>query len=133
LGKFFTDIKYLYHNNKEFQAIVKRTNTDKFTTIFAKQHPPFNAVNQVLLNPESKTFIWEKFNFPDTVVMPTLPAAILYGVLSDFLHADQFNKVIISNFSQNEFKEFISCLSNYYKKSIIEFDEIQAEVSDDII
>jgi hypothetical protein len=133
LEKFFTDIKYLYQNNKEFQAIVKRTNTEKFCTIFAKQNTPFNAVNQVLLHPESKTFIWEKFSFPDTVVMLTLPETVLYGVLSDFLHADQFNKVIVSNFSHNELKEFISCLSNYYKKSIIEFDEIQAELSEDII
>lgn len=87
----------------------------------------------MLLHPESKTFIWEKFSFPDTVVMPTLPETVLYGVLSDFLHADQFNKVIVSNFLHNELKEFISCLSNYYKKSSIEFDEIQAELSEDII
>jgi len=133
LEKFFTDIKYLYHNNKEFQAIVKRTNTEKFCTIFAKQNTPFSAVNQLLLNPESKTFMWEKFSFPDTVVMPTLPERMLHGVESDFLRAGQFNEVIVSNFSHNEFKEFISCLSNYYKKSIIEFDEIQAELSEDII
>ena len=65
--------------------------------------------------------------------MPTLPETILYGALSDFLHIDQFSKVIISNLSNNEFKQFISCLSSYYKKSILEFDEMQAEFGDDMI
>jgi hypothetical protein len=130
---FFNDIKNLYKNDKEFQAIVKSTNTEKFCSVFAKQNTPFNAVNKLLLNPESKAFIWKKFSFPHTVVMPTLPETVLYGVLSDFLHSDQFNKVIISNLSNDIFKEFISCLSNYYNKSIIEFDEIQAECGEDII
>jgi len=133
LEKFFHDINYLYKDNKDFQDIVKRTNTAKFLELLAKQNTPYTSINKLCLKPESKTFIWKFFSFPDTLVMPTLPETVLYGALSDFLHTDQFNKVIVSNFSHNELKEFISCLSNYYKKSIIEFDEIQAELSEDII
>ena len=133
IEKFFHDIKYLYKSNKEFQVIVKNENTAKFLELFAKQNTPFTAVNQLCLNPESKTFIWKCFSFPDTLLMPSLPETLIYGVLSDFLHADQFNKVIISHLSNNEFKQFISCLSSYYKKSITEFDEMQAEFSDDTI
>ena len=133
LEKFFHDINYLYKDNKDFQDIVKRTNTAKFLELFAKQNTPYTSINQLCLKPESKTFIWKFFRFPDTVLMPTLPETMLYGALSDFLHTDQFNKVIISNLSNNEFKEFISCLSSYYKKSILEFDEMQAEFGDDII
>jgi hypothetical protein len=133
IEKFFHDIKYLYKSNKELQAIVKNENTAKLLELFAKQNTPFTAVNQLCLNPESKTFIWNYFSFPGTVLMPLLPETLIYGVLSDFLHADQLNKVIISNLSNNEFKQFISCLSSYYKKSIIEFDEMQAELGDDTI
>ena len=133
LKKFFHDINYLYKDNKDFQDIVKRTNTAKFLDLLAKQNTPYTSINKLCLIPESKTFIWKFFSFPDTVLMPTLPETMLYGALSDFLHTDQFNKVIISNLSNNEFKEFISCLSSYYKKSILEFDEMQAEFGDDII
>ena len=127
LETFFSEIKHLYNNNKEFQKIVKDENNAKFYTSLEKQYTPFNVVNQLLLNSKSKSFIWKHFNFSDTVVMPTLPEVLLYGVLSDFLHADQFNKVIISNFANKELKEFMSCLSKYYSKSVVEFDEIQAE------
>jgi len=133
IEKFFHDIRYLYENNKEFQVIVKNENTAKFLEAFARQNTPFTAVNRLCVNPGSKTFIWNFFSFPDTVLMPSLSETLIYDVLSDFLHTDQFNKVIISNLSNNEFKQFISCLSSYYKKSIMEFDEMQAEFSDDTI
>ena len=128
--KFFHEIKYLYKSNKEFQVIVENENTPKFVELLRKQNTPFTAINQLCLNPKCKTYIWKFFSFPDTVLMPTLPETVLYGAFSDFLHTDQ---VIISNLSNIDFKQFISCLSSYYKKSILEFDEMKAEFGDDII
>ena len=133
MEKFFRDIKDLYDRDKEFQAMVKKSNTEKVYSNFTKEYISFSAVNKLLLNPALKNYIWKKFSFPDTVLMPSIPEILLYGVLSEFLHSDQFNKVILSNLANSEFKEFISCLSNYYEKSIVEFDEIQAEFSEDII
>ena len=133
MEKFFHDIKYLYKSNKEFQVIVKNAFSPKFVELLGKQSTPFTAINQLCLNPECKAFIWKFFNFPDTVLMPTLPETVLYGALSDLLHTDEFNKVIISNLSNIDFKQFISCVSSFYKKSILEFDEIQAEFGDDTI
>ena len=131
--KFFHEIKYLYKSNKEFQVIVENENTPKFVELLRKQNTPFTAINQLCLNPKCKTYIWKFFSFPDTVLMPTLPETVLYGAFSDFLHTDEFNKVIISNLSNIDFKQFISCLSSYYKKSVLEFDEMKAEFGDDII
>ena len=65
--------------------------------------------------------------------MPALSRTVVYGALSEVIHNDHFNKVIMSNLSNEDYKCFMLCLSKYYKKSMIEFDEMQSELDEEII
>lgn len=65
--------------------------------------------------------------------MPALSRTVVYGALSEVIHNDHFNKVIMSNLSNEDYKGFMLCLSKYYKKSMIEFDEMQSELDEEIV
>ena len=133
LETFFTDVKSLYHSNENFQALVKRTMGKEICKELAKNHTAFTCVNKLLNVAQSKIFVWREFEFPETLAMPTIPKKILYGALCEVIHEDQFNKVIVSNLSNNDYKDFLSYLSNYYDKSVLEFDEMQSELDEEII
>lgn len=130
---FFRDVKSLYHNNEKFQALVKRTMDKEIRKDLAKNYTAFTSVNKLLNDPETKSFVWRKFEFPETLAMPTMPKNVLYGALSAVIHDDQFSKVVVSNLSNNVYKDFLSYLSNYYDKSVLEFDEVHSELDEEII
>ena len=97
---------------------------------FKKPYPTFSTINDLLSVTSVKEFLWKHFNFPETIKVPLLPSSLLYGALSDIIHNNLFSKVIISDVSTTDFKEFMTCLSNHYEKSLVEFNEEQSELDE---
>ena len=87
-------------------------------------------MNQALINEEIKTVVWAHFNFDNTVVVPMFSDAVIYGIMSEVLHTNYFNKIIVSDKSPLELKSFFNLLADYYNKPV-EFDEMQSVLDEE--
>jgi hypothetical protein len=97
-----------------FREMVTSLDNQTYHKNFKKPYPTFSTINELLSVSSVKEFLWKHFNFPETIKVPLLPSNLLYGALSDIIYNNSFNKVIISDMSTNDYKEFMTCLSNHY-------------------
>ena len=91
----------------------------------------YTLMNQALINEEVKTLVWNHFDFDHTVVVPLFSDALIYGITSEVLHTNYFNKIIVSDKSPSELKSFFNLLADYYKKPLEEFDEMQSVLDEE--
>ena len=98
-----------------------------------RKYTPFTTINKALLISSFRKYIWDHFEFPDTVVFPDVQPSLSYGTLSDIVHNEVFRKLVISDLAAPEYKYFMMTLANQYKKGIVEFEEMYSELYEEDI
>ena len=135
IERFFTDVRSLLYIDTSLQELISKLVDQALSkaliNALKKKVISYTLMNQALINEEIKTVVWTHFNFDHTVVVPMFSDALIYGIMSEVLHSNYFNKIIVSDKSSLELKSFFNLLADYYKKPLEEFDEMHSVLDEE--
>jgi hypothetical protein len=97
-----------------------------------KPFPRMSHINKALCHSDVKDIVWTTLGFDKhSLVLPRFKNDILYGRLSEMLHAPKFPSVFISDKEDLEHKEFFRIVVEHYDLVIKEYSEEEAAAGEE--
>lgn len=93
-------------------------------------NPTMTALNKLLLDPNIRAAFWNHMNLEQDLPLPTFPATVLYGAVSEPIHQPGFSAIFLSDSADSALLNFCKALAKINHISVVLFDENAAVAGD---